>query len=124
MNYKSLFLIILVPFALISKSKAQEKVKKFCVLSCESQSLNSKGNNPYPTIDFGQTKKYSPLKDSTATAKLNRVETIDNFVKAMNYMTELGWKYEGNVFIYEPSNPRVSILFSKEFYPAELTEVK
>ncbi|HWW42364.1 hypothetical protein [Pedobacter sp.] len=120
MNYKSLAVIMLLSSAFIYRSNAQEKVKKFCTISYG-------GNYDLwrnPRIDYGQTKRYTPLKDSVFIQKLNKVEAIENFVQALNYMTGLGWKYEGNIPLADPSRPEFRILFSRDFDPAELTEGK
>lgn len=120
MNYKSLAMIILLSSAFIYRSNAQEKVKKFCTISYG-------GNYDLwrnPRIDYGQTKRYTPLKDSIFVQKLNRVEAIENFVQALNYMTGLGWKYEGNIPLADPGHPELRVLFSRDFDPSELTEGK
>lgn len=118
MNSKTLVLIALVSCLFILPSNAQVKIKKFCTVSFRSQSLNS------PSIDYGQNRKYSPLKDSAFVHKLEQVEYMTNFVQVMNYLTGLGWNYEGNITSTESDRTEVKILFSREFYPAELTEGK
>lgn len=118
MNSKILVVIALVSFLFILPSSAQVKIKKFCTLSFRSQSLSS------PDIDYGQSRKYNPLKDSTFVHQLEQVEYMTNFIKAMNYLTGLGWNYEGNISTTESDHVGVKILFSREFYPAELTEGK
>lgn len=116
MNFKTLFLIALVSCLFILPASAQVKIKKFCTVSFRYQSLNS------PSIDYGQTRKYSPLKDSAFVHKLEQVEYMTNFIQVMNYLTGLGWNYEGNISTAESDRVEVKILFSREFYPAELTE--
>lgn len=118
MNCKTLILIALVSYLFILPVSAQVKIKKFCTVSFRSQSLSS------PTIDYGQTRKYSPLKDSTFVHKLKQVEYMTNFIQVMNYLTGLGWNYEGNISTTESNRTEVKILFSREFYPAELMEDK
>ncbi|WP_367865590.1 hypothetical protein [Pedobacter sp. WC2423] len=118
MNSKTLVVIALVSFLFILPSSAQVKIRKFCTVSYRYQSLKS------PDIDYGQSRKYNPLKDSTFVHKLEQVEYMTNFIQVMNYLTGLGWNYEGNISTTESNNLEVKILFSREFYPAELTEGK
>jgi len=118
MKSKTLVLFALISFLFILPSNAQVKIKKFCMVSFRSQSLNS------PTIDYGQTRKYRPLKDSAFVHKLEQVEYMANFIQVMNYLTGLGWNYEGNISTTESDRTEVKILFSREFYPAELTKGK
>jgi hypothetical protein len=120
MNYKSLVLVALLSLAFLPPSNAQEKVKKFCTISYGGN--YSLWRNP--RIDYGQTKRYTPIKDSVFVQKLNRVEAIENFVQALNYMTGLGWKYEGNIPLANSDHPEFRVLFSRDFDPAELTEGK
>ncbi|RAJ28572.1 hypothetical protein [Pedobacter cryoconitis] len=116
MNLKTLVLIALVSFLFILPSNAQVKIKKFCTLTYYSQDLHT------PHIDYGQRRKYSPLKDSAFVHKMEHVESLSNFVQAMNYLTGLGWNYEGNIPTNQSDGNEVVILFSREFNPAELTE--
>lgn len=118
MNSKTLVLIALISFLFILPSDAQVKIKKFCALTYYGKDLHT------PHIDYGQTRKYSPLKDSIFVHKLNQVEYMSNFIQVMNYITELGWHYEGNISANQVNSTEIKILFSREFYPAELTEGK
>ncbi|WP_354305647.1 hypothetical protein [Pedobacter sp. UYP1] len=118
MNSKMLVLIALISFLFILPSDAQVKIKKFCTLTYYAQDLRT------PHIDYGQTRKYSPLKDSTFVHKLNQVEYMSNFIQVMNYITELGWNYEGNISASQANSTEIKILFSRDFFPAELTEGK
>lgn len=118
MNSKTLFLIALVSSLFILPSNAQVKIKKFCTLTYYAQDLRT------PQIDYGQTRKYSPLKDSIFVHKLDQVEYMSNFIRVMNYITELGWNYEGNISSRQANSTEIKILFSRDFFPAELTEDK
>ncbi len=120
MKFKLLTIIIAMQLASVGTLHAQDKVKKFCELLFRNAAFSGKYNSSI-TLDYGQTKKYTPLNDSTFVGKLMKVEAFETLVGALNYMTELGWKYEGSSpLVYESSTSGIRVLFSREFDRSEL----
>ncbi|HEY0174902.1 MAG TPA: hypothetical protein VGC08_00900 [Pedobacter sp.] len=93
---------------------AQDKVKRFCEMSVSGRRIR---------LDYGQTKTSDPFRDPVYINKLLRVESFEKMVAAMNYMSDMGWKYEGSTPIhYSENSNEIRVLFSKEFEPAALTK--
>ena len=111
MKNKLCVIVFVVSFCLATKADAQEKIKRFCEIT-----FYPSGN--FFQIDYGQTKKTNPFKDSTFIKKIKGLEGIHNLIKGLNYMTDLGWKYETNI-PYD-TGFRIEVLFSREFMPDEL----
>jgi hypothetical protein len=98
-------------FQSATKVSAQTNVKRFCVISFYSR-------NEFLLIDYGKINKIDPFKDSNFIKKLNMVKRIDNLIKGLNYMSDLGWKFESNISY----GTGTGILLSRDFSPNELND--
>lgn len=117
MKLKIIFPVLLLLFQLMAfRTQAQNKVKRYCEVSSSDKFFYS----GY-AVDYGQNRKYNPLKDSVCIRKLQKVESLETRVEVLNYMSELGWdlvSLRGGKDYYLP------FIFSREFDPAELNEKK
>ena len=119
MKYKIMIIGILLcmPFF---KAQSQTRIKKFCELSVTIERSDKVGIS----IDYGQTEYHKLFRDSIYMRDLNKVAYFDTMVKALNYMTKMGWKYEWNVPGGGLGQPwyYARIMFSREFDVSELTD--
>jgi hypothetical protein len=111
MKNKLIIIMLAVCFSLAIKVSAQTNVKRFCVISFYSR-------NKFLLIDYGKINKIDPFKDSNFIKKLNMVKRIDNLIKGLNYMSDLGWKFESNISY----GTGTGILLSRDFSPNELND--
>lgn len=116
-----LFMVLQV--AALKSLYAQNKVKRFCELYISNSTM------PFTAayrinikVDYGQSKVFTPFRDSTVGTLLKRAEGFNTLSSAMNYMTSLGWKYEMNMAASDAGNSWARIIFSKEFDKSDLTE--
>ena len=124
MKLKFLFVVIFLNVAVMSWSAAQEKVKKFCELSFNYKTFRGKTFKSNIHVEYGQTEDVSPFKNEKVSRDLLKTESMITLVRAMNYMTSIGWKYEANIPVVYSGDDGVRVLFSKEFDSTELTEEK
>lgn len=124
MKLKFLFIITLLNVAVMSSSFAQEKVKKFCELSFNYKTFRGKYFKSNISVEYGQTENVNPFKDQKVSRELLKTESMITLVRALNYMTSIGWKYETNIPVVYAGDDGVRVLFSKDFDSAELTEEK
>jgi hypothetical protein len=96
-----------------TKANAQTHVKRFCEI------LYYPGSE-FLFVDYGKIDKIEPFKDSIFIKKLNLIKRMNNLIKGLNYMTDLGWKFESN--ISSGTGAATRILFSREFSPDEVND--
>jgi hypothetical protein len=100
-------------FLLKTRAFAQAPVKRFCEI------LYIPGRE-FLYIDYGKIDKIEPFKDSTFVRKINLIKRMDNLISGMNYMTDLGWKFESD--ISQSTSAVIRILFSREFNLNEVND--
>lgn len=101
--------LLILSGLMTSQVWAQNTVKRFCEVSVYGNVVK---------LNYGQSRKYTPFKDSVFVNKLRRVESLDKLVAVLNYMSDFGWKYEWSIpeiSGYNNTSTTVRVLFSKEF---------
>lgn len=119
MIMKTLYVLVFLQLAVMTLH-AQHTVKRFCQLRVYNKVFSSR--NKSIELDYGQLKNTSPFRDSLYVIKLLRVESFNTLVSALNYMSDLGWKYESSTANRDTELSDVVVLFSKEFEPKDLRE--
>lgn len=107
--------LLLVLQLVVFSTQAQNKVKKYCEVSYSYGLFE-----PRYKIDYGQDRKYNPLKDSVHIEQLLKVKSMRTRIDVLNYMSGLGWDF---ISIGGGQDVSVVMIFSREFDPAELSEV-